>query len=192
MQRMAGRQGDAMRWLLVVSAVAGLSLFARATLIQSQEPFPDGAFVRDRDGTGYVVANGMRHPIVWTDDGGSGLAVLREGVAVSSIGDVPSPASPPPQVRDRIPLGTLVRVASEGGESLLITALAVQDNAQSTNRFNIAKGRWVVVEWRVTNEGARDRRLFATDLKLLTAGGFVVTSGNYAGHPEPHIGTSTL
>lgn len=181
-----------MRWLIAVGAAAGLGLLGGATLIRSQEPFPDGAFVRDLSGAGFVVAHGTRYPITWTEDDTSALGMLPEGVAVARIGDVPSPPALQSQVRDRIPIGTPVQVVSESGVSLLITAHTVQDNAQSTNPFNAAKGRWVLVEWRVTNDGVRDRQLFSPHLKLLTADNFVITPGNHAGHPEPWLGISTL
>lgn len=98
-------------------------------------------------------------------------------------------------VVDRTPrrLGTAVRVGwpADTSKVLLVTAMASSDNVPAEHRFNAAKGRWYVVDWRVDNAGAVDVRLGSQELVLQTAGGYVIEP-TYATVREPRLDSRVI
>lgn len=131
----------------------------------------------------------------------AGVLLVAAGVACSTEvkdvtgtpaprGDAPPPAAPAEPTAVPTPVLKLVGIPSifEGRTGRFsITVNKVTDPSRSTNQFNAAQGRWVLVDWTVTNEGTANLQLSTLDLKLLTRDNFEIGRGNHAGHPEPQI-----
>lgn len=107
-------------------------------------------------------------------------------LAPTAIPTVGPPTSPSKR------LGEPTILSAPSGLQVAVTLFRVQDNVRSANQFNTAKGRWVLTEWEVRNEGTTDLRLYRSDFKLQMADGSLVTPGNHAGHPEPDLDTDLL
>lgn len=109
-------------------------------------------------------------------------------VAATRAPDVPPTATVSPKV-----IGQPTILESRG-QRFSITVNAVIDPSPSTNQFNTPKGRWVVVDWTIKNEGTANVDISTSYLKLLTADSFEVDRGNHAGHKTPELdyGSGTL
>lgn len=80
------RRGVGVAVAMVVVAVAAAVSGARWA--RSQAPFPEGAFVVDRDGGRWVVGGGVRYRMSFITDDGGQLAGLRDGgVVVATVGE---------------------------------------------------------------------------------------------------------
>lgn len=88
--------------------------------------------------------------------------------------------------------GQGVVLTTPGGLKLVVTANAVLDPSPSENQFNKPQGRWVVVDWTIRNDGQADQQVSASWLKIMTQSGYVVGSGNHAGHREPGFESGVL
>lgn len=107
------------------------------------------------------------------------------------------PPTPTPSPTPAPPPGGRLGVASlfgtpDGSTKVAVTVNAITDPAISSNQFNAPKGRWVVVDWTVTNRGAKNLDVNPLDFKLQTADGFLYSEGNSAGLPEPALDLGTL
>lgn len=94
-------------WIVALLVIAG------ASLVHSQAPFQQGAFVRAGDGSIWVVSNGVRYGINAAADDAGVVSGLPQGTAVSTAAELAAvlaaasaPAAPPPPPPD--PAQTLI------------------------------------------------------------------------------------
>ena len=80
----------------------------------------------------------------------------------------------------------------DGTRKISVTVNKIIDPATSSNRFNQPKGRWVVVDWSIVNQGTQSLDINPLDFRLQTTDGFVIAEGNGAGLPEPQLDLATL
>lgn len=106
----------------------------------------------------------------------SAILTPRVGAPASLL----TPTSPP-KVGDTVP------ITLESGERLEVTVNSVIDPATSTHPYNKAKGRWVVLDWTISNRGSIGHRVNIYACLLQTADGFMLNLGNSAGLPQPEL-----
>lgn len=129
--------------------------------------------------------------IVATPTSPAASGTARPGAFAQIPSSTPKPPTPAP-TPERSPIGTTHELTSDAGLKIEVTVHALRDQVRSTNQFNAPQGRYVVLDWEVTNEGAKDATVSAYDFKLQTADGYLFTEANHAGLPQPEIASTTL
>jgi hypothetical protein len=196
------QNSDGLVWLVLDGQRVKIPVWPAADDEIAAVPVADSWAVMNDDG---AIVAGDRP--AWLGDGASSSAAAAAAAAApAATAATPTPrtaptaTSVPPATSAPAPtaapaakrIGDSTTLTSPAGLRIVVTVFSVKDNAKSTNQFNTPKGRWVVTEWEVKNEGTTDAKLFRGDFKLQTADGSLVTYGNGAGHPEPELDTDTL
>jgi hypothetical protein len=88
--------------------------------------------------------------------------------------------------------GQPMAITTEAGEHLTVTVNAIIDPAQSTNKYNQPKGRFVVIDWTLRNDGSIGHVVSIYEFKLQTADGFLYDRGMSAGLPQPDVISGTV
>lgn len=126
---------------------------------------------------------------------GNGITRRLGGTPTPAVASKPAAATPSPQPTAAAAdgrLGQTTTLTAPSGLNVAITVNAVQDPATGTNQFNKPKGRFVVVDWTIKNNGQQDQQINATWFKVQTADSYLVDRANNAGLPEPDLTTSTI
>lgn len=208
----------ARRWWGPVCAVATGAALSLG-VVQAEGEIPSFSYVRDASGEIYVVSQGVRFgiPIYPATDeqvaalpfsnlyllpnaAGDGFATApRPDWAVAAIAPPPPAASAPPAAPQPPPaasssfggVGQTTLVTGQGAR-FVVSVHAVTDPARSTNQFNTAKGRWVLVDYSVENIGSVEFSFSPLALKLQTADAYLIQRGNHAGLREPSLSSGDL
>jgi len=88
--------------------------------------------------------------------------------------------------------GQPVAVTTDAGERLTVTVNAVVDPAQSANKYNQPKGRFVTIDWTLRNDGPIGHSVSTFAFELQTSDGRVYKRGLSAGLPEPELISGTV
>ena len=111
-------------------------------------------------------------------------ATRAPGVLGSSLSQ--ALASAPPVV------GQPVAVTTEAGEKLTVTVNAIVDPAPSSFKYNQPKGRFVVLDWSIRNDGSIEHAVSPFAFQLQTADGFMYRFGISAGLPQPDMHSGSV
>ena len=105
-----------------------------------------------------------------------------------------------PGTAGTITVNTAPRMTSVGAElgnnsrsfDVVVTSQGAICDAASSNQFNRPNGRWVVIDWQITNDGSENVNVNPFDFVVQTTDGFIIEPGNGAGLPEPQLDLTTL
>jgi hypothetical protein len=128
-----------------------------------------------------------RHLRVFT----AAAAGLIAGAMFAGLALRVSAQDPPPPCAPAPPAPNAVTVRDQSS-TFAVAVLGFQDPAIGTNQFNRPMGRFVVVDWSVTNTGTEDADLNVLRLVLRTTDQRIYRADNPAGVATPTLSVATL